>query len=119
MELDCGFVTNKFKSNRFRQIIHTKKNYYFAIYFISLLFLIPKIGLLSRFPWQDFEYIDFQIYNRWRWTLEAIEANGFFSVFTSVIDFRMNTGENIFLSSRSSSFIFDIGSWIYFFTRHL
>lgn len=119
MELDCGFVANKFKSNRFRQIIHTKKNYYFAIYFISLLFLIPKIGLLSRFPWQDFEYIDFQIYNRWRWTLEAIEANGFFSVFTSVIDFRMNTGENIFLSSRSSSFIFDIGSWIYFFTKSL
>lgn len=119
MELDCGFVANKFKSIGFLQIIHAKKNYYFAIYLVSLLFLIPKIGLLSRFPWQDFEYIDFQIYNRWRWTLEAIETNGFFSVFTSVIDFRMNTGENIFLSNRSSSFIFDIGNWIYFFTKSL
>lgn len=117
--MDCGFVANKFKSKGFLQMIHVKKNYYFTIYFISLLFLIPKIGLLSRFPWQDFEYIDFQIYNRWRWTLEAIEVNGFFNVFTSVIDFRMNTGENIFLSNRASSFIFDIGNWVYFFTKSL
>ena len=110
---------DKIRNNKFLHDAHNKINFYFLIYFFSLFFIIPKIGLLSRFPWQDFEYIDFQIFNRWRWTAETIETDGFYSALTSVIDFRMNTGENIFLSGRSASFIFDIGSWMYLLTKSL
>lgn len=97
-----------------------KANYlYFCIYFLVLIFVTPKYGLLARYPWQDLIYADFQIFNRWRWFSESLNKTGLIDTLTSNTDFRMNTGENLYISSRVSNPIFDIGAWMYFITRSL
>ena len=92
---------------------------YYLIFVLGVFFSVNKLGILARFPWQDLLYADFQIYNRWRWFAESINQTGFFDTLTSSIDFRMNTGENIFLSSRVSNPIFDIGAWMYKITGNI
>ena len=77
---------------------------------------MPKYGLLVRYPWQDLIYADFQIFNRWRWFSESLHQTGLVGTLTSNTDFRMNTGENLYLSSRVSAPIYDLGAWLYFIT---
>ena len=60
---------------------------------------MPKYGLLVRYPWQDLIYCDFQIFNRWRWFSESLHQTGLINTLTSNVDFRMNTGENLYLSA--------------------
>jgi len=94
-----------------------KSNYlYYAIYLLVLIFVMPKYGLLVRYPWQDLIYADFQIFNRWRWFSESLHQTGLVGTLTSNTDFRMNTGENLYLSSRVSAPIYDLGAWLYFIT---
>ena len=92
---------------------------YFGIYLIVLALVIPKYGLLARYPWQDLVYADFQIFNRWRWFSESLHQTGLITTLTSNTDFRMNTGENLYLSSRVSAPIYDLGAWLYFLTGSL
>ena len=92
---------------------------YFVIYFLVLALVIPKYGLLARYPWQDLIYTDFQIFNRWRWFSESLHQSGLINTLTSNTDFRMNTGENLYLSSRVSAPIYDVGAWLYFITGSL
>jgi len=89
---------------------------YFGIYLFILMLVIPKYGLLARYPWQDLIYCDLQIFNRWRWFSESLDQSGLINTLTSNVDFRMNTGENLYLSSRISNPIYDLGAWIYFIT---
>lgn len=89
---------------------------YYSIYLLVLVFVIPKYGLLVRYPWQDLIYADFQIFNRWRWFSESLHQTGLINTLTSNTDFRMNTGENLYLSSRVSAPIYDLGAWLYFIT---
>ncbi len=97
-----------------------KTNYlYLYIYILVLLLVIPKYGILTRYPWQDLIYADFQIFNRWRWFAESLNQTGLIDTLTSNTDFRMNTGENLYLSSRVSAPIFDVGAWLYFITGSL
>ena len=97
-----------------------KTNYlYFCIYLLVLALVIPKYGLLARYPWQDLIYADFQIFNRWRWFSESLHQTGLVDTLTSNTDFRMNTGENLYLSSRVSAPIYDIGAWLYYITGSL
>jgi hypothetical protein len=95
----------------------TRRKYFYLIYLIAILLVLPKIGLLNRFPWADLLYADFQIYNKWVWFSESFRSVGFLDLIFQSIDFRMNTGENIFLSSRTSSPIFDVGAWLYLLTN--
>ena len=94
-------------------------NYFLCIYVLSVFLLLPKLGLLARYPWSDLVYADFQIYNRWRWFAESITTSGFGTFLLQSIDFRINTGENVFLASRVSSPLFDIGAWIYLLSDSL
>ena len=96
-----------------------KVNYFLCIYVLGVSLLLPKLGLLARYPWADLIYVDFQIYNRWRWFTESITTSGFGTFLLQSIDFRINTGENVFLASRVSSPLFDIGAWVYLLSDSL
>ena len=96
-----------------------KVNYFLCIYILGVFLLLPKLGLLARYPWPDLIYADFQIYNRWRWFTESITTSGFGTFLLQSIDFRINTGENVFLASRVSSPLFDIGAWVYLLSNSL
>lgn len=92
---------------------------FFAFFTAMFLFIagnaITKVSLLNRYPWQDLMYADFQIYNRWRWFKEIVNSQGWLATLTSDIDFRMNFGESVILSSRTSPPWFDLGALIYLF----
>jgi hypothetical protein len=96
-----------------------KINYFLCIYALGVFLLLPKLGILARYPWPDLIYADFQIYNRWRWFAESITTSGFGTFLLQSIDFRINTGENVFLASRVSSPLFDIGAWVYLLSNSL
>lgn len=85
-------------------------------FFATIGLNIGNIGILNRYPWQDLIYADFQTYNKWRWFKDSIRQLGVFYGLSNSIDFTRNFGENTYLTSRTPSPLFDIGSFFYFIT---
>ena len=88
-------------------------------FLLCLVIVLPQNRLLARFPWQDLMYADFQIYNRWIFFAESVKSEGFWTALTVTKNFGMNLGENMYVSSRVSSSIFDIGAWLFLTTNNL
>ena len=85
-------------------------------FFATIGLNIGNIGILNRYPWQDLIYADFQTYNKWRWFKDSIRQLGVVYGLSNSIDFTRNFGENTYLTSRTPSPLFDIGSFFYFIT---
>jgi hypothetical protein len=88
-------------------------------FLLCLAVVLPQNRLLARFPWQDLIYADFQIYNRWVFFAESVKTEGLWTALTLTTNFGMNLGENMSVSSRVSSSIFDIGAWLFLTTNNL
>ena len=88
----------------------------FFTFFATIGLNIGHVGILNRYPWQDLIYCDFQTYNKWRWFKDSIRELGVFYGLSNSVDFTRNFGENTYLTSRTSSPLFDIGSFFYFIT---
>jgi hypothetical protein len=92
---------------------------------VSILFLlcaaivIPKNRLLARFPWQDLMYADFQIYKQWQFFSSSVRSDGIIHALLATHNFGINMGENIYVTSRVSPAIFDVGAWIFLATKNL
>ena len=97
------------------QVLYTRIFLYVLTSVITILIAISRTGLLSRFPGEDLFWNDLQLYNSWRWFSETAKDTGVLSTFSSVIDFRQNTGDLFAASSKWSNPILDIGSWFTYF----
>ena len=109
--VNIGLKNILFRVSFFRIEIFT----FFIVFAVNL----QKIGLLNRFPWQDLIYSDFQIYNKWRWFKDSLNQLGIFYGLSNSIDFTRNFGENTYLTSRTASPLFDLGSIGYEITGNL
>lgn len=92
---------------------------------VSVLFIlcgfitIPNNRILARFPWQDLVYNDFQIYKQWQFFSSTVKSDGLIYALLSTHNFGLNMGENIYIVSRVSPAIFDLGAWIFLATNNL
>jgi hypothetical protein len=90
-----------------------------APFLLCIIIVLPQNRLLARFPWQDLIYADFQIYNRWVFFAQSVKSEGLWDALTITKNFGMNLGENMYVSSRVSSSIFDVGAWLFLTTNNL
>ena len=90
----------------------------FVSFVVVILLNIRNVGMLNRYPWQDLIYCDFQSYNKWRWFKDSINQLGIFYGLSNSIDFTRNFGENTYLTSRTPSPLFDVGSIFYSVTSN-
>lgn len=88
----------------------------FLIHFIIFFFALKKYLFLGRFPNQDLFWNDLQLFRYWTWLSKTFDSQGIVGVLSSDTDFLINYGESLYAQAKSTSFIFDIGSWVYAFT---
>jgi hypothetical protein len=102
--------------------IKSLRSNYFQVSILFLLcaaVIIPKNRILARFPWQDLIYCDFQIYKQWQFFSSSVKSDGIVNALLAAHNFGINMGENIYVSSRVSPAIFDVGAWIFLATNNL
>ena len=86
------------------------------IHLIFFFFALKKYLFLGRFPNQDLFWNDLQLFRYWTWLSTTFDSQGIVGVLSSDTDFLINYGESLYAQAKSTSFIFDFGSWVYVFT---
>jgi hypothetical protein len=104
----------KLYSMRANKVIN--KQSFFLIHFVIFFFALKKYLFLGRFPNQDLFWNDLQLFRHWTWLSKTFDSQGIVGVLGSDTDFLTNYGESLYAQAKSTSFIFDFGSWIYVFT---
>lgn len=101
-----------YKIDRVVHLLRPKILQYVLSALLINLIAISRTGLTSRFPGEDLFWNDLQLYNSWRWFSETANNSGILSTFSSVVDFRQNTGELFAASSKWPNPVLDMGSWL-------
>jgi hypothetical protein len=89
------------------------------LFILCGLIIVPRNRILARFPWQDLIYNDFQIYKQWQFFSSSVKSDGIIHALLATHNFGLNMGENIYVISRVSPAIFDLGAWIFLATNNL